>query len=925
MEIDSSQTSKMNDRTADPSLKERFSSGHNSAAATNDRLLARAVQLRASGNRTKARWNCRQALTSDPRNAKAWHLLSLISLDEGDVDEAISNLHIALSFEPDSATFYSTLCTLLLKAGRPDDALASGEKALSLAPDLPDAHNNIGNVYINLRRIPEAIDSFETAIVNKPEYAEAHYNLGNALLGSDDSEKALVCFEKALEHNPRLWQAQNNRGNALLNLERADEALSAFTIVCEQAEHYAGAHDSRGKILFEKGDLDQALAAFEKAVEIDPGLAAANNNRGSALFALERFDEAEVALKEAVRVAPSSAEAHYRLGVAQFAQHKFAEAIEAYDKSIELNASDAATHYAHGHALLALKKNREGLEAIGRSLELQPRAADVHFEYGELLEENGRPLEAIAAYGRANELNPEAAIPYVRKANVLRGVSRLDEALIAADKAIALDPVLAIAHNARGTVLKNLWRVHEARDALTKALEIAPDLAAVHNNLGNVHKAMVNFEDAKASYEAAMELAPGNIDYVGNYLFCLNYDPAQGTAELAENHVRAMSTCVDECADFIPDARSLNPDRSLRVGLVSADFGRHPTGYFLEGVMKNANADQVTYYCYSGRKKIDDVTLRFMDMAEAWRSTLGVSGVDLQKMVRDDQIDILIDLSGFTAGTRVLTFSQKSAPIQMTWLGSCHTTGLGTIDYILVDPTYVPAGDEAFFTEECIRLPDIRWTYFAPDYAPEVKPPPCVENGYVTFGSFNNLTKLNDQVLDLWARVLSETPNSKLLLSWRSFCEVAQRNLFIEALAARGIGAERLEFIAGGKSHKDVLDEYRLVDIALDPFPFSGCTTTCELLYMGVPLVTLPNRRPASRQSLGFLSTIDRMEWVAKDEDDYVRIATRMAADQDRLAAMRSEQRSRILGSPMSDHEKMARNVEAAFRKAWHKWCFANQ
>jgi protein O-GlcNAc transferase len=313
------------------------------------------------------------------------------------------------------------------------------------------------------------------------------------------------------------------------------------------------------------------------------------------------------------------------------------------------------------------------------------------------------------------------------------------------------------------------------------------------------------------------------------------------------------------------------------------------------------------------------MTEGFKAYASAWRSTLGVSDMDLAQSIRADGIDILIDLSGHTAGNRLGCFALRPAPVQIHWAGYCHS--VPSMDYSFWDPIQVREGNERWFLEPVVRLPELRWCYGPPGYAPDVTEPPAVHRGYITFGSFNNLAKVNAGVIDLWARVLQEVPDSRLLLSWPTLGDAHERERLSSLFTARGIPVERLELRRGAASHAGVLGEYGDVDIALDPFPFSGCLTTCEALWMGVPVITLPRTRPVSRQSQAFVTALGRTEWVAQDQDDYVRIAIDLASDPVKLATLRRDQRPRMAASPACDGQRFARHFEAALRSIWQGWC----
>jgi predicted O-linked N-acetylglucosamine transferase (SPINDLY family) len=315
------------------------------------------------------------------------------------------------------------------------------------------------------------------------------------------------------------------------------------------------------------------------------------------------------------------------------------------------------------------------------------------------------------------------------------------------------------------------------------------------------------------------------------------------------------------------------------------------------------------------------MTERLKSVSDHWRSLAGLSDELAAKMISSDAIDILVDLAGHTALNRLTLFAGKPAPIQTSWLGYWGTTGLAAMDYLLSDAVTLPPDAERFYSEKIVRLPSGRFCYAPPDYAPSPAPhSPMCQSGQVTFGSFNNPDKLTRDVIGVWAAVLRAVPQSRLLLKWATLADEGVRRRLSEAFAAEGIGSERL-LLREKSPHAEMLTEYGDIDIALDPFPFSGGLTSCEALWMGVPVLTLPGDRAASRQTLGFLQALDSTEWAAASPADYVKIATTLAADGQRLSAIRQTLRQRMANSSLCDGPTFTRDLEAVYRKLWRQWC----
>jgi predicted O-linked N-acetylglucosamine transferase (SPINDLY family) len=363
-----------------------------------------------------------------------------------------------------------------------------------------------------------------------------------------------------------------------------------------------------------------------------------------------------------------------------------------------------------------------------------------------------------------------------------------------------------------------------------------------------------------------------------------------------------------------------DPNRRLRLGYVSADFRCHPVGWFLAPVFTHHYRTRFEVFCYSGVTRPDDFTEVFRSHADCWRETLGDSDGGFAARIRSDAINILIDLSGHTRGHRLLSFARKPAPVQVTAGGHYDTTGLEAIDYLIADRFHAPEGTEQYFSETLIRMPHDYICYEPPPYAPKVSGPPSLQRGYVTFGCYNNLAKLNDEVIALWVKILALVPTARLRLQTRELNDVPTGERILELFAGRGIARERMR-LAGGVPHRELLAAYGEIDIALDPFPYSGGLTTLEALWMGVPVITLAGENFCGRHSTSHLSNVGLPELVASTPEDYVRLALTLARDPDRLSVLRVRLRTQMAASPLCDAAAYTRDLEAAYRQMWRNYC----
>jgi predicted O-linked N-acetylglucosamine transferase (SPINDLY family) len=381
-----------------------------------------------------------------------------------------------------------------------------------------------------------------------------------------------------------------------------------------------------------------------------------------------------------------------------------------------------------------------------------------------------------------------------------------------------------------------------------------------------------------------------------------------------ESHARFLSV---RQTSFYNDR---SPERRLKVGYLSPDLRRHPVGYFLHPVFAAHNKKEFEIVAYSSVETRDDLTDRFITHADQWRDVANVDDETLAEMVNEDRIDILVELAGHTYGNRLLTVARRPAPVQLCGGGHIGTTGVDGVHYLISDQFHTPVGSDVFYSEDLLRLPDGYVCYAPPEYAPAVSGLPARDRGHVTFGCYNNIWKITSQVVQLWAEVLKALPDSKIRLQMVAFAESITRNRICDLFESHGIHSSRIE-LEGHVGHASLLRNYGLIDIALDPFPYSGCLTTCEALWMGVPVITLSGETFTGRHSTSHLSNVGLKEFITETEDDYVTVSTDLARDLDRLETIRGSLRERMAASPLCDAVRYTRNLEAAYRGLWREWC----
>jgi predicted O-linked N-acetylglucosamine transferase (SPINDLY family) len=498
----------------------------------------------------------------------------------------------------------------------------------------------------------------------------------------------------------------------------------------------------------------------------------------------------------------------------------------------------------------------------------------------------------------------------------------LNEAIEHTRRALALKPNDALSLSNYGGMLRKNGALTEAVQVLSRALAIAPDDANIHTNLGHALSALGRHEESVVHLARAVEIAPTKPLYHHNLLMMMHYASASSPEQIVAAHRRyGASVCGEGAVIDPPVPRDLNPQKRLRIGYVSSDFRRHSVSYFLEPLLVHRDRSAFWVAVYSSTHTPDEVTVRLREQCDLFRDVAGVDESALAKQIREDSIDILIDLSGHTAGNRLGVFVQKPAPIQITYLGYPDTTGLPTMDYRLTDGWADPEGmTEAFHTEKLLRMQGGFLCYHPPLPSPELTAPPCLAGSPPTFGSFNALAKMSDTTLKLWARILTEMPDARLRIKHIYLGHADSRKNFEGLLQINGIALDRVDLIGPVADHHGHLTAYRHVDVALDTYPYHGTTTTCDALWMGVPVVSLAGRTHVSRVGVSLLTRTGLADWVAHSEDEYVAIACALIRDTARLADFRKNARSRLQQGGVTDGPRVAKAFENALRSAYHDY-----
>ena len=580
--------------------------------------------------------------------------------------------------------------------------------------------------------------------------------------------------------------------------------------------------------------------------------------------------------------------------------------------------TEQAMHSALAHHQAGRLAEAEGLyRTVLATVPDHPSALHM---LGVLAAQVGRNEVAVDLITKALRRTPDNPGCYSNLGEAYRSLGQLDKAVSNFRRALAIKPDYPEAHNNLGNALKSQGHLDEAIASFERALALKSDYADAHSNLGNALKDQGLLEEAIASYRQALAARPEFLSAHSNLLFALQYSPNYSSAQQLEEARRWNARHVQPLKALVRSpANAPDPERRLRLGYVSPDFCSHATTYGSSyALLANHDHQGFEVFCYSGVPHPDAVTEKLRGFADVWRSTVGRNDGQIAEMIRNDGIDILVDLTMHMAHGHPLVFAVKPAPVQVAWVAYPGTTGIETIDYRLTDPWLDPPGqhDDAY-SEQSIRLPDSFWCYEPLVSGPAVNPLPAITSGHVTFGSLNNFCKVNAGVIALWARVLAAVPDSRLLLlSSRG----QHREQVLGLFAAHGIDPARIEWFTTG-SRPDYFAAYHRIDVGLDTFPYNGHSTSLDSFWMGVPVLTLVGETVVGRAGLCQAMNLDLPELVTRTPGEYVQRAAELARDLPRLATLRASLRGRMQASPLMDGRRFARNVELAYRQMWRNWC----
>lgn len=724
----------------------------------------------------------------------------------------------------------------------------------------------------------QAQQLYARILLARPTHAQSLHNLGILAHQARDLGMAVELFERAVAVQPQSADFRASLAAALMGTGAAERALAEFDAALRLNPGCLEALYNSAQLLQDRGRLRDAMARLRKLLKREPAHPEATIRLGRICLAPELDAEGSAD--------PERVAALYRAGTLHQAQGDFGPAIACFEKAVALD----------------------------------PHHADARNDLGNSYVFAGRLDEAARCFEERIRENPELAMSYANLANVCnqRGDPARAETLLR--QAIKLDPAHWRMRLNLGWMLLSTNRVTAAIEVFREAIALAPDIADGYGMLGAAYQKQGRFAEALACAQRALALESASEKPHQLALFILQSSQELSPRQLAAAHQKWAERYADgygQASRRYPNPP--DPGRKIRVGYVSADFNQHPVAYFIDPVLAARDRGVFDVVCYSSGR-VDEWTRRIRGYGQQWRQTDRLGDAELAQLIEQDRIDILVDLSGFTLGNRLLAFARKPAPVQVSWLGYFNTTGMRAMDYLIVDSQLAPPEEEAPFIEEPLRLPGCYLTYQFPPYAPAVAPAPCLRQRHMTYGCFNSLSKVGFRLVDVWAEILRRAPAARLIMKNFSFADEGTRNLYRERFDRCGIAPERVD-VLGPSPQTELLRFYGEVDVALDPFPYNGGTTSCEALAMGVPVLTMRGDRLVSRVGATILHNAGLDSLIASSETEYIEKAVELGRNPAAVAEMRAGMRSRLAASTLCDTAGFTRKLENAYRDIWRRWC----
>jgi len=822
------------------------------------------------------------------KNANGQRSLSKQQIDSvialylnGNFQEAIDNIKALNEKYPNVPLFFNILGACYKALGQLEESVRMFETAVTIKPDYAEAHKNLGISLKSLGQLVDAVKSFNQAIMIEPNYVDAHYNLAITLKELDQLNDAAKSYEKLLAINPNFAEAHNNLGNVLKDLKHLDDAVKSYQKAITINPNFAEAHNNLGNALKDLKHLDDAVISYQKAITINPNFTEAHNNLGNALKDLKHFDDAVKTYQRAITINPNFAEAHYNKGIVLKKLRKLDDAVKSFKNAITIKPGFTKAHNNLGSSFYGLGQFSKAIECFEKVFTINPNYAEAHNNRGSVLTDLGRTDEAIKCYGKAIEIKPDYAEAYANLGSIYRNRKIRDKALA----------------------------------CFELASKMKPDMDGIFGDIVSTKMKLCIWDDLPHTLKKLKSEVNNNKKVISPFsLLGLIDDPKlqRKASELFANYYYPQNHVLSEIGLY-------PKHKKIRIGYFSADFRIHAVATLTAELFETHDRDQFEIHAFSfGPDTKDEMNRRIKAGVDHFHDVSLMSHKETVVLSRSLEIDIAVDLGGYTAKARTEIFAMAAAPIQASYIGYLGTMGANYYDYLVADQIMIPEKNQKYYSEKIVYLPNFQ-VNVSKESSPEVfftrQDLGLPEKGFV-FCCFNNTYKITPTTFDSWARILDNVKGSVLLIYADS--KSAKENLTKE-ISLRGIDSKRLIF-GERLARPEYLARYRVADLFLDTLPYNAGTTASDALRMGLPLLTLKGSSYQSRMAASIVNAVNLPELITTSQQEYESLAMELATEPEKLKVIKDKLIANLSTAPLYDTPLFTRNLESAYSMMYDRY-----
>ena len=851
-----------------------------------------------------------------PKNSMLLNITGACYAGLDQLNDAVDYYERAISIKPDYAKAFYNLAGALQELGRLDESVKNYQKSLLIEPNHAEAHNNLGNVYIELGNLEDAVKSFEQAIANKPDYVEAYYSLGISLQDLGRLEEAIENYLEVLNIKPEFAEMHNNLGVAFKGLGRIEESISNYQKAIEINPNYADAFNNLGNLYRDLSQLDQAVVSYEKAVAINPNYADPQNNLGIAQLELNQLDMAIKSFQKALTLNPDFPEAYNNLGNAHRELSEFDQSVKSYKKALELNPSYAEALNNLGNVYRDLNQLDRAINSYERAISLKPEFVDPKNNLGITHIDLGQLDDAIKSFESALIIDPEYPEAYNNLAIVFSKLGQYEDAEKYNKNALSLRPDFADAHAIRANIMNELRRLDEALKSYQRASEINPNLNFILGDVLHTRMHLCLWDDLSSRFKELEDKIKNNQKVVSPFALMGMID----NPEVQRINSEIYSKFAFPKSHILKEIDSYQHHERIRIGYFSADFNEHPVSYLTAELYELHNRNNFEIYAFSyGPDTKDEMNLRIKAGVDHFHDVYSMSDKDVVMLARSLEIDIAVDLGGFTQNSRTGIFAMQAAPIQVNYLGFSGTLGTSYMDYIIADLMLIPEKNKNHYSEKLVYLPN---SYMVSDTSKDIikkaytKKDVGLPDDVFIFCCFNNYYKITPTVFNSWMRILSQVDKSILWLPEGN--SIAIKNLKKEAVK-NGVDGDRLIFAPRLPLVEDHLNRIQLADLFLDTLPYNAHTTSNDAIRMGLPVLTCVGESYAGRVAASLLNAVDLQELITTNHDQYEALAIELAMNPKRLQDIKAMLEINISSTALFNTSLYTSHLENAYSKIYER------